>query len=153
MGSCPGRRWRMRIGEPKPARRSRHCTVFPTESTWRGRLVQPQGPSHRESLVQASGHSSPSPAWLRAGGRRRQRGGGVRGRSNPKGPLSGECDRPGTRRRAPERQAGSEGTLDAGAATALRLGSPRRRPRLLRYRVPCLIGRPSSTKDFKCVFL
>ncbi|XP_036923630.1 uncharacterized protein LOC119002053 [Sturnira hondurensis] len=63
-----GCRWRMRIEEPKPARRRRHCRILPPEPTWRQGLVQPQGPSHWESLVQASGHSSPSPARVWAGG-------------------------------------------------------------------------------------
>lgn len=123
----PGGRRRMRIAEPKPARRARHCL----EAFVRARLAPAAGPTpgarHWASLAQASGPSSPSPAWVRTG----SGGGGVvvRGRSRPGRPLSveaGECGPAGGRRGG--RAGGSPGVTGRGRRPSGRLGAPQRRP-------------------------
>ncbi|XP_044791597.1 zinc finger protein 713 isoform X3 [Bubalus bubalis] len=74
----------MRIAEPEPALRGRHCW----EAFVRAWLAPAAGPApgacHWASLAQASGPSSPSPASVGTGGG----GCGVRGRSRPGRPLS-----------------------------------------------------------------
>lgn len=132
----PGRRRRMRIAEPKPARRDRHCLEAFVRARLRRRLVQPQGPRHWASLAQASGPSSPSPAWVRTG----SGSGGVvvRGRSRPGRPLSVEAGECGPRGRQARGQGGRKPRGPGSRTPPLR--STRSHPsgalRLLGYPVP-----------------